>query len=187
MVFWIYIIIKSGTTIHNIDERLALTEIWDVHHNATFFFSWNYNSLWVLACSTIFFHAYLSIAILLQFWIFIFPRSPLTLSSHLNLSLPAFLTATVLHSVTLFTALSLSIFTICPTHLILCAFIYLTVCLISKSISSLVLILQHPSWFLLGCISSPLLSLQTLNCCSGMSFSTQVSHPHVTTGFIRLL
>ena len=164
MVFWTYIIIKSVTTIHNIDERPALREIWDMYHNATFFFSWHYNSLWVLACSTIFFHAYLSIAILLKFWIFIFPRSPTTLSSHLNLSVPALLTANVLHSVTLFTVLSLSILTICPIHLILCAFIYLTVsaCLIRKPISSLVLILQPQSWFLLCCTSSSLLSFQIL-------------------------
>ena len=135
-----------------------------MYHNATFLFSWHYNSLWVLACSTIIFHTSLSLAIWLQFWTFIFPRSPLTLSSHLNLSLPAILTATVLHNLTLFIALSLSILTICPTNLILCAFIYLTTCacLISKSISSLVLILQLPSSFLLGCTSSSLLSCQKL-------------------------
>ena len=66
---------------------------------------------------------------------------------HLNLSLPILPTADGLHSVILFTILSISILTICSTHLILCAFIHLTVCLIHKSISSLVPILQLPPWF----------------------------------------
>jgi len=38
-----------------------------------FLFSWRCNSLWVLACSAVLFLALLSIAILLPFWIFIFP------------------------------------------------------------------------------------------------------------------
>jgi len=46
----------------------------------------------------------------------------------------------------LFTELSLSIFTICPIHLIFYAFVYLTICarLVSKFICSLVLIFQLP-------------------------------------------
>ena len=103
-----------------------------------FSLSWCYNSLWDLAHSTVLFHTSLSTAILLQFWIYIFPRSTLSLSSHLNLGLPTLLTAIGLHSVILFNFLSLSILTICPIHHILCAVIYLTIsaCLISKSISS---------------------------------------------------
>jgi len=90
-----------------------------------FSLSWCYNSLWGLAYSAVLFHASLSIAILLQFWIYIFIRSALTLSSHLKLGLPTLLTAIGLHSVILFTSLSLSILTICPIHHILCAVIYL--------------------------------------------------------------
>jgi hypothetical protein len=102
---------------------------------------------------------------LTQFWVFIFSRFALTSSSHLHLGLPILLTAIGLRSVILYTLLSLPIFTIFPTHLILCAFIYLTipVCLISNYISSLVFILQLPSWlfiglyiFLITCLSNTL-------------------------------
>ena len=68
---------------------------------------------------------------------FIFPSSALTSPSHLKLHLPILLTAIGLHSIILFTVSSLSSLTICPVHLILCAFMNLTTsaCLISKSIS----------------------------------------------------
>lgn len=117
-----------------------------------------------LACSTILFCASLSTAIVLQFWILVFPRSTLTSSSYPNLGLPILLTAIGLHSVILFSILSLSILTICPIHLILCAFIYLTIsaCLISRSISSLVLIVQFPSWVFIGLCIFLFLSFQTL-------------------------
>ena len=114
---------------------------------------------------------------LTQFWIFIYSRFALTSSSHLHLGLSILVTAIGLSSVILFTVHSLSIFTICPTHHIFCAFIYLTISarLISKYISSLVLILQLPSWlfiglymFLITCLSN------ALDCCSYMSLSTQV-------------
>ena len=168
-------------TIHNIHERVALTEIWDMYHNATFFFffSWHYNSLLSFGLLNNFLlwlsiHSHLSP-------IFIFPRSPLTLSSHLNLSVPAFLIATVLHSVTLFTILSLPILTICPTHLIHCAFIYLTVCLISKSISSLVLILQTTTpWLYSPCrtlASFTTIFQSSLLCARILQFVTPIIHP----------
>jgi hypothetical protein len=60
--------------------------------------------------------------------------------------------------------------------------------LISKSISSLVLILPLSSWFFIGlCIFLITFLSITHNCCSSMSFRAQVSHPYVTTGLIRLL
>jgi len=62
---------------------------------------------------------------LAQFSIFIFSRFALTSSSHHHLGLSILLTAIGLHSVILFTVHSLSIFTICQTHPILCAFIYI--------------------------------------------------------------
>lgn len=55
-------------------------------------------TLQVLAWSTIPFYAYLSIAILVQFWNFTFPGSVLTSASHINLSLPFLLTVYGLHS-----------------------------------------------------------------------------------------
>ena len=86
-----------------------------------------------------------------------FPTPVVTSSSHRHLALPILLTAGDLHSVFLFTILSLSILAICPIHLILFAFIHPTssTCWISKSGYSLVLILQLPCW------SGLLLSFQT--------------------------
>lgn len=63
----------------------------------------------------------LSIAILLQFLIFISPSFFTTSSSRHNLGLPVLLTTVGLYSVILFTVHSSSILTICPIDLILCA------------------------------------------------------------------
>lgn len=49
------------------------------------------NSLQVLPCLTIFYHASLSVTFLIQFWMLIFPGCTLTLSSHLNLIYQSFL------------------------------------------------------------------------------------------------
>ena len=97
-----------------------------------------------------------------------------TSSSHLNLVLPILLIAIGLHSVIIIivTVLSVSIFTIYSIHLILCAFIYITisVCLISKSISSLLLIFQLTSCFFNGPhIYLITLLSNTLHCCSLMT------------------
>ena len=58
-----------------------LSAFWNV------FFSWGYNSLWILTCSPILFHVSLSRAILRQFWVSVFPKSALTSTSHSNLDL----------------------------------------------------------------------------------------------------
>jgi len=107
-----------------------------------------YNRLFVLPYSTIPFYSPLSTTILLQFWIFSFPTTSLTSSSHLTLCLPT-LTATDYS----FRRTFLSIFTIRPIHLIFCAFIYLTICarLVSNSICSLVLTFQLPIIWWLPC------------------------------------
>jgi len=73
------------------------------------FFSGRYNFLRTLSCSTFLFRTSLSIASLLQFSIFILPISYLTSSSPLNVVQPILLTEIVLHSVILFTIVSLSI------------------------------------------------------------------------------
>jgi hypothetical protein len=97
-----------------------------------------------LTCSTDLFHASLPIVIVLDNWIFIFPRSFVTSPAYLNLCLPVVLTMNGLHSATLVIVPSLPNFTICLIHFILCVFIYVTVseCLISQSIFLLVPILQ---------------------------------------------
>jgi len=128
--------------------------------------------------------------ILVQFRIFIFSRPAHTSSSHFILGLPTLLTATGLHSVTLFTVISLSILTICPIRLILSVFIYLTVsaCLINKSFSSLVLIHQLTSWFFIGsCIFLITFLSNTITYCSCRSFSTQIPHLYDTTGLTTVI
>jgi hypothetical protein len=80
-----------------------------------------------------------SIAILVHFWIFIFSSSAHLSSYHLNLCLPILLTGIDIHSVILFTLLSLSVLTTCPTHRIICALIYLTVCLTSQHVYLLII------------------------------------------------
>ena len=115
---------------------------------------------------------------------------PLDLSSYPYLGLPNFLTALRLHSLILLTVLFSSILTICQTHFILCVFIRLTTSasLVSKSISSLILILHLPSWFWIGpCILLVTPVSNNLNYCSCMCFTTEVSHPYVTTSLTRLL
>lgn len=103
--------------------------------------SCRYNSLWALACSTVLFHASLSIAVLLQFWSFIFPRSALIASSHLNLGLPI-LTTTGIHPVTLSTVLPLSILTTCQKVTLQC--IYFGFFLTSnKNSPDLIVLLSH--------------------------------------------
>jgi hypothetical protein len=86
-------------------------------------------------------------------WNFILPKSALMSSSNLTVSLPVFLAAISLYSIIIFTLPSLSIIKICPTHMY---FIYLTTSahFIRKSISSLFLILQHPSWFKMAIYNS---------------------------------
>jgi len=73
-------------------QRLTRKQ-WDIHLlecslcSAAFFFSWRWNSNWVVVCSTALFHVSLSLAVLLQLWLFILPRYSLTPSSVLNLRL----------------------------------------------------------------------------------------------------
>lgn len=141
-----------------------------------------------LACSKILFQASLSIAMFLQFWIFVVPRSCLISTSHLNLNLPILFTAIGLHSVDI--VLSLSSLTICPIHVVLCAFAYLilSACWISKPLSSLFLFLEHRSWFLLARVSYSLLLFQTLWIVVHVCLLVRkFSHPYVITALIRLL
>ena len=109
--------------------------------------------VWILTYSTILFQAFLTVAILLQPWNFILPKSTLTSSSNLSVSLPVFLTVIGLYSVTIFTLPSLSIFTIRPIHTY---FIYVTISanFIRKSTSSLFLILELPSLFKMAIYNS---------------------------------
>ena len=74
-----------------------------------FFFYWLYNPEWVLVCSTILFHFFLSSTFALQPTIFIPFRSSSTWSIHLNMGLPAGLDLYGVHSVIFLVVLVFSI------------------------------------------------------------------------------
>ena len=104
-----------------------------------------YNSLWVLACSIISFHCFLSCTFCFQFFTPILARSFLTSSSHLNLGLPFGLVAYSFHLYMILGTLSFVILSTCPNQLNLLLLMCLTIFsyLIAFSSSSFVLSLQH--------------------------------------------
>ena len=82
-----------------------------------FFFFQLYNSLWVLACSIISFHCFLSCVLCFQLVTPIFLKSFLTSSSHLTLGLPFSLVAYGFHLYMVLATLSLVILSTCPNQL----------------------------------------------------------------------
>jgi hypothetical protein len=110
-------------------RRRILGFIVKIIHFFLFFFPWRYNSLWGLVFSKILFHASLSTTILVQFWIFIFfqtrshiilPSCPWSTNpSYCNWSpfCYSFHCPFIVHSYNM------------PIRIVLCAFIYLTVCI----------------------------------------------------------
>ena len=108
-----------------------------------FFFFQLYNCLWVLACSVISFHCFLSCVLCFQLVIPIFLKSFLTSSSHLTLGLPFGLVAYGFHLYMVLATLSLVILSTCPNQLSRLYFMYLTFSLlIAFSNSSFVLSLH---------------------------------------------
>jgi len=151
-VYWSF---ETSVVIYRSTRREILEDLESLFH--ILFFSLGATTLCdFFACSVLLDHTSLSIATLLQFWTFIFPKSCLTSFSRLNHHQQIFLTIIDLHSDILFTFLSSSIPTIRPIHLILCDLICLTT-------YSLILILQTPYSLLLGFTSSLLLFFQTLS------------------------
>ena len=106
-----------------------------------FFFFQLYNSFWVLTCSIIPFHYFLSFVLCFQLFTPISLKSFLTSSSHLTLGLPFGLVAYGFHLFMVLATLSLVILSTCPNQLICLCFIYLTIfsLLIASSNSSFVL------------------------------------------------
>ena len=111
-----------------------------------------YNSLWVLVCSIIPLHGFLSCAFCFQLFTPIFLKSSLMSSSHLNLGLPFGLVACGFHLKILLTTLSSGILSTFPTQLSLLLLMCLTIFswLIRFSNSSFVFCLHSPFVFCVG-------------------------------------
>ena len=75
-----------------------------------------YNSLWVLACSIISFHCFLSCVICFQSFTPIFLKKFLTSSSHLTLGLPFGLVTNGFHLYMVLATLSMVILSTCPNQ-----------------------------------------------------------------------
>jgi len=143
-----------------------------------------YNSLWVLACSIISFHFFLSCVVRFQLFTPIFLKSFLTSSSHLNLGLPFGLAAYGFHLYMVLATLSLVILSKCPNQLSRLYFIYLTIfsLLTASSNSSFVLSLHLPFAFYVG--PNILLNIflsNASNFCLMFSVKTQHSDPYTAT------
>jgi len=149
-----------------------------------------YNSLWVLACSIISFHCFLSCVLCFQLVIPIFLKSFLTSSTHLTLGLPFSLVAYGFHLCMVLATLSLVILSTCPNQLSRLYFVYLTIfsLLIVFSSSSFVLSLHSPFAFCVGPnILFNIFLSNTNNFCLMFSVKTQHSDPYTATGLMRAL
>ena len=169
---------------------LNISLIFLIFHVCCFFFFQLYNSLWVLACSIISFHCFLSCVLCFQLLTPIFLKSFLISSSHLTLGLPFGLVAYGFHLYMVLATLSLVILSTCPNQLNRLYFMYLTISslLIAFSSSSFVLSLHSPFAFCVG--PNILLNIflsNTNNFCLMFSVKTQHSYPYTTTGLIRCM
>ena len=122
---------------------------------------WHYNPFWVFAFSTKSLQVLLSLAVSFLFLTFSFFRSSMTSSCHRCLGFPTGLVPIGPQSNSFLVGLAWSIRWICPSHLILCALMNLTISALSidLSISMLFLILRilsistGPLIFLSICLS----------------------------------
>ena len=92
---------------------------------------WHYNPLWVFAFSAKSLQVLLSLAVSFQFLTFTFFRSSMTSSCHRCLGLPTVLVPIGLQSNSFLVGLAWSIRCICPSHLILCTLMNLTISALS--------------------------------------------------------
>jgi len=150
---------------------------------------WHYNPLWVFAFSAKSLQVLLSLAVSFQFLIFSFFISSMTSSCHRCHGLPTGLVPIGFQSDSFLVGLAWSILWICPSHLILCALMNLTVSVpsINSSISMLfrilhtLSILTGPNIFLNICLS------KMRRLFSSFAVKVQVSDAYVTTGLIIVL
>jgi len=152
-----------------------------------FFFFQLYNSLWVLTCSIISFHFFLSCVVCFQLFTPIFFKSFLTSSSHLTLDLPFGLVAYGFNLCMVLATLSLVLLSTCPNQFSGLCFMYLNIfsLLIASSNSSFVLSLHSPFAFCVGPnIFLNIFLYNTYNLCLMFSVKTQHLYPYTTTGSI---
>ena len=88
---------------------------------------WHYNPLWVFTFSAKSLQVLLSLAVSFQFFTFSFFRSSMTSSCHRCLGLPTGLVPIGLQSNSFLVGPAWSIRCLCPSHLILCALMHLTI------------------------------------------------------------
>jgi len=88
---------------------------------------WHYNPLWVFPFSAKSLQVLLSLAVSFQFLTFSFFRSSMTSSCHRCLGLPTALVPIGFQSNCFLVGLAWSILWICPSYLILCALMNLTI------------------------------------------------------------
>ena len=106
-------------------------DLWQCFSVIIIIIFWHYNPLWVFAFSA----KSLQVLLSFQFLTFSFFRSSITSSCHRFLGLPTGLVPMGFQSNSLLVGLSWSILWICPSHLILCALINLTISAPSISLS----------------------------------------------------
>jgi len=150
---------------------------------------WHYSPLWVFAISAKSLQVLLSLAASFQFLTFSFFRSSMTSSCHHCLGFPTSLVSIGFLSSSFPVGLAWSILWICPSHLILCALMNLTVSApaIKLSISMLfhilhtLSILTGPNVFLNICLS------EMCRLFSSFAVKVQISDEYLTTGLIIIL
>jgi len=122
---------------------------------------WHYNPLWVFAFSAKSLQVLLSLAASFQFLTFTFLRSSMKSSCYCCLGFPTGLVPIGFQSSSFLVGLAWSILWICPSHLILCALLNLTISAPSVKLSISMLfrilhilsILTGPNIFLKICLS----------------------------------
>jgi hypothetical protein len=105
---------------------------------------WHYNPLWVFAFSAKSLQVLLFLVVSFQFFTFTFFRSSMTSSCHRCLGLPTGLVPIGCQSNSFLVGLARSILWICPSHLILCALMNLTIFAPSINLSCLHVISCSP-------------------------------------------
>jgi len=150
---------------------------------------WHYNPLWVFAFSAKSLQVLLSLAASFQFLTFSFFRSSMTSSCHHCLGFPTGLVPIGFQCSSFLVGLAWSILWICPSHLIPCALMNLTISAPSiKLLISMLFRILHalsvligPNIFLNTCLS------KMRRLFSSFAVKVQVSDQYVMTGLIIVL
>ena len=117
-----------------------------------FIIIWHYNPLWIFTLSAKSLPVFLSLAVSFQFLAFSFFRSSTTSSCHRCFGLPIGLVPMGFQTNSFLTGLAWSILWTCPSHLILCALVNLT---ISASSISLSISMLFRALYILSILTGP--------------------------------